>query len=106
MKDHNSRYYASNEEKAITVKTFSLAELIAAETPNYDSTILKLDIEGGEYDVLDDMIARGSHRQLDFSYVEFHSQYMAEPKSSLYRAKEVEFMNRYAADGVAFRQWV
>lgn len=106
MKDHNSRYYAADENKAITVKTFSLADLIAGEHPKYGSTILKLDIEGGEYEVLEDLVAKGIHRNLDFSYVEFHSQYMAEPRSSQYRAKEQELMQRFAADGVAFRQWI
>ena len=106
MKDHNSKYYAANEEKAITVKTFPLSGLIAAKSRDYDSVILKLDIEGGEYDVLDDVIASGAHRYLDFSYVEFHSQYMAEPQSSQYRAKETELMNRFARDGVPFRQWI
>lgn len=106
MRDHNSRYYAANEEKAITVKTFSLSDLIASKRPEYDSMILKLDIEGGEYQVLDDMIGKGSHRDLDFSYVEFHSQYMAEPQCSAYRAKEALLINKFAQDAVPFRQWI
>lgn len=106
MRDHNSRYYAVNEEKAITVKTFSLADLIAESRPNYDSIILKLDIEGGEYEVLSDIVAKGRHHDLDFSYVEFHSQYMAEPQCSEYRAREATLMAQFARDSVAFRQWI
>jgi FkbM family methyltransferase len=106
LKEHNSAYYAADEGKAFTVPTFSLAQLIRDSAGQYDSIVLKLDIEGGEYEVLDDMIRKDAHRALDFAYVEFHSQYMSEPWHSKYQPREDEFIQRFESDGVAFRRWV
>jgi FkbM family methyltransferase len=106
VRGHNSRYYAADETRAITVKTFSLRQLVESQAANYASIILKLDIEGGEYKVLEDVIFHGTHLKLDFSYIEFHSQYMAEPESSEYRAKEIAFEQRFTHDLVPFRRWI
>jgi FkbM family methyltransferase len=106
VRGHNSRYYDALELEAITVRTFSLADLISEKKRIYDSLILKLDIEGGEYSVLEDLFGSGSHLLLDFSYVEFHSQYMVEPLCSEYQAKEQEIVARFASDGVPFRRWI
>jgi FkbM family methyltransferase len=106
MKCHNSRYYAADEDKAITVKTFSLKDLIEAKSTRYASMILKLDIEGGEYPVLEDMLLHGTHRKIDFSYIEFHSQYMAAPQCFEYQAKELAFEQQFANDAVPFRRWI
>jgi FkbM family methyltransferase len=102
---HNSRLYSSDADQAITVTTFSLAELIRDKQPDYRSIVLKMDIEGAEYDVLDDLLAKGAHRGVDAAYVEFHSQYMLEPDSSRYRRRELELMQRFRAEDVPFRLW-
>lgn len=106
VKDHNNLYYNADEAGAIKVKTFSLAELILAKKTHYDSIILKLDIESGEYDVLEDFFAKDTHFNLDFSYVEFHSQYMAEPNRSHFRAQETRIIEKFNSDNVPLRVWV
>jgi len=106
LKDHNSAYYAPDEEHALEVPTFSLAELIQKRSVGYAAVVLKLDIEGGEYEVLPHMIGQAVHRQLDAAYIEFHSQYMAEPKGSIYRELEARIRARLAQDQVPYRIWI
>ena len=54
---HNSKFYVTGENNAIKVKTFSLSDFIKSRRLEYSSIVLKLDIEGGEYEVLEDLIA-------------------------------------------------
>lgn len=106
LRDHNSRYYAPDEERALEVPCFSLAALIQERAPAHAVTVLKLDIEGGEYDVLPHLISEGAHRLLDAAYIEFHSQYMAEPDGTRYRLLEDGIRARLAHDGLPFRIWI
>lgn len=105
LADHNSKYYAADASRALTVPCFSLAQLIESSRARYASVVLKLDIEGGEYEVLPDLIARGAHRLLDAAYIEFHAQYMAEPKAAAYRDLEAQLKARLLADGLPLRIW-
>ena len=106
LKDHNNRYYAADEARAIEVPTFSLAGLVHERAPRYATVVLKLDIEGGEYEVLPHLISQDAHRRLDAAYIEFHSQYMAEPEHTRYRLLEDGIRARLSADGVPFRIWI
>jgi FkbM family methyltransferase len=106
IEDHNNMFYKASEADALKVKTFSLAELIKIKSAEYNTIILKLDIESGEYDVLEDLIKNKAHLAIDYSYVEFHSQYMAEPKCSHFRAREVSILEKYKKDCVPLRVWV
>ena len=106
LKDHNNRYYAADEARALEVPTFSLADLIRQRAPRYAVTVLKLDIEGGEYEVLPHLISENAHRALGAAYIEFHSQYMAEPEHTRYRLLEDGIRARLSADGVPYRIWI
>jgi len=106
LKDHNNRYYEANEERALEVPTFSLAGLIQQRAPLYGAVALKLDIEGGEYEVLPHLISEGAHRLLDSAYIEFHSQYMAEPEHTRYQLLEDGIQARLHRDGVPYRIWI
>lgn len=106
LKDHNSRYYAAAEDQALEVPTFDLAEMVRSRGAGYAAIVLKLDIEGAEYEVLPHMIGQGVHRSLDAAYIEFHAQYMAEPQGARYRALEAAIRERLSADGVPYRIWI
>ena len=106
LKLHNSKCYTVQESKAIDVKLFRFATLISEERPKYGSIVVKMDIEGAEYDVLDDLINSNTHKLIDVLYVEFHSKYMTEPDGSLYRQKEAQLLEKLVADGVHVRLWM
>ena len=65
-----------------------------------------MDIEGAEYDVLEDLAHTGTHRYLHAVYVEFHSRYMRGAEKWAYQRREAVIRKRYAADGVPLRLWV
>lgn len=106
LPDHNSKFYETDERNAIVVGTFSLSEFIGSRQPEYSSIVLKLDIEGGEYDVLEDMISRKTHLCLERAYIEFHSRYMREPMRTRHREREARIVRQLQRDGVQFRLWV
>lgn len=102
---HNSKYYVTSENKAIKVKSFSLSDFIKSRRLEFSSIVLKLDIEGGEYEVLEDLITNKTHLSLERAYIEFHSQYMREPMRTQYRERETRILNKLKQDGVQFRRW-
>jgi FkbM family methyltransferase len=103
---HPSAWHATGPQPPMFVRTFSLAQLIASKRDAYAVVTMKMDIEGAEYDVLEDLIVSGAHRHIDAVYVEFHSQYMRRPDKRAYRRREASIRRTYAADGVPLRLWV
>ena len=106
LKEHNSRYYAADERQALEVTCFSLAELIRERRGRHAAVVLKLDIEGGEYEVLPDLFEHDMHQALDAAYIEFHSQYMVEAQAVGYRQLEASIRQRLTQDQVPYRIWI
>lgn len=65
-------------EANVAVLTTSLQEILAA-TSRDECDILKLDIEGAEYDVLDELCRSGSIRKAKQVLVEFHHKWTHHP---------------------------
>jgi len=74
VRNHNSIYYESNDDLAIEVKTVRATDMINQASSDYSIIVVKMDIEGAEYDALEDLIASGAIALVDHLYVEFHSQ--------------------------------
>ena len=62
----------SNRTK-VTVKCIDIAEIIKQFTLD-DNLIVKMDIEGSEYDLLQDFIVKDVLKLIDYLAVEFHDQ--------------------------------
>jgi len=62
--------------KQITVPSIDLSIWIMQNTEFDDHIVLKLDVEGAEYDILEKMIAIGSIRRINELRVEFHDWIM------------------------------
>ncbi|RDS84539.1 FkbM family methyltransferase [Dyella monticola] len=106
LKDHNSAFYAPNVEQAITVPKFSLANLILAKARQYAVIVMKLDVEGAEYEILPDLMEKGAADCLSAIYVEFHSQYMVEPNRQKYKNMEIEITKHYRSQKIPLRLWI
>ena len=61
-----------NVDKPITVQCIDFDKWIKDNFAKDDYIILKMDIEGAEYNVLPRMISHGSIEYIDKAYVEFH----------------------------------
>jgi len=92
VRNHNSIWYESDHQQAIDVKTVRATDLIQrALDNNYKTIVVKMDIEGAEYDALDDLIKSGAIEFVSHLYVEFHSQFINEQERGavLFREKTI-----------------
>jgi len=106
LKEHASAWYTHSEEDAITVETFSLTDLIINKANRYKIIVLKMDIEGGEYEVLDDLLKHGAHKKIAIIFTEFHSQYMTDPDKTIYKSREKVIIQSFKQEKIPFKNWV
>jgi FkbM family methyltransferase len=65
------------EEEFSLINIISLSEFINKEFKNGEEIVLKLDIEGAEYDVFEDLIQTGVIKKVSKIYCEFHTQWLS-----------------------------
>ncbi|MEI8701007.1 FkbM family methyltransferase [Mesorhizobium sp. ISC15] len=104
--DHNGSLYQSQRFAPDLVETFSLSQMIRTKRKLYDVIVLKLDVEGAEYEILDDLIRAGTHRDLYAAYVEFHSLKLRNPARREKRALEAQMVRAFDEAGIRFRRWI
>ncbi|MAJ22874.1 MAG: hypothetical protein CBC24_03395 [Candidatus Pelagibacter sp. TMED64] len=105
LKEHNSLSYDAIENKAIEVETFSLSDFIKRKSLLYDTIILKLDIEGAEYEVLENLLFNKMHLKLNIIYNEFHSEYMDYDNKKKYNNLEKKLVHNINKDKIKLRIW-
>jgi FkbM family methyltransferase len=69
-------------ERPLFVNCIDITEFINTLNEN-DYIILKLDVEGAEYDILEYMIANGSIHKIKELYIEFHDGFFNEDSTHL-----------------------
>ena len=106
LKEHVSSWYTHSEEDAITVDTFSLADFIRNKASLYKIIVVKMDIEGAEYDVLENLLKKGVHKKIATIFTEFHSQYMTEPDKTIYENREKVIIQSFKNDKIPFHLWI
>jgi len=73
VKYPDNLYYKNiQEERKIRVKSVDLNKFILSNFSMEDYIVLKLDIEGGEYDILPHMIRNGSIKYVNELFIEWH----------------------------------
>ena len=85
---HNSKFYKSNKNKAITVKTISAGDLINKYSRDRDIVIIKMDIEGAEYHVIEDIIKKDALKSITRIYIEWHTKYFSYDEKGKYEQWE------------------
>jgi len=65
------------EDDYIEIQAINLSEFIQNNFSKEDYIILKLDIEGAEYDVLDKLLETNIIEYIDELYCEFHTQWLS-----------------------------
>lgn len=104
--EHNSSLYEAGDAGSDIVETFSLSKLILAKRMLYDVIVLKLDVEGAEYEILSDMIDMRTHKELYAAYIEFHSIYMKRFERKIKIVAENNIRDTIERDGILFREWI
>lgn len=106
VSSHNSRFYKTDLQKSILVKSISFAKFITSQYKEYKTIVIKMDIEGAEYEVLNDLIEKKILNQIDIMYVEFHSSYMKENLKKIYEKKEKIIKKVFSKTNCKLRIWV
>ncbi len=75
IKNHNSNYYSAKDENSIEVDILDFRKFLYKKRHDYSSIVVKMDIEGAEVDLLEQMLLDDSIDLIDILYVEFHSEY-------------------------------
>ena len=88
IREHNSVFYNSNVDEAITVRSIKASRMIENASKKYSTIIVKMDIEASEYDVLEDLIATEIIDKINHLYVEWHSNYYSADKIGDIRIRE------------------
>lgn len=73
LREHNDKHYASQPQ--YTVQCQDIIDIINDARTKYNNIILKLDVEGSEYDILEKCIEHDVLKHVSYLVVEFHSQY-------------------------------
>lgn len=92
IQEHNNKHYVAAAVE--TVQCVDAVRLLREVSDQYQDIVLKLDVEGSEYDILERLIAAGSISRIKKLIVEFHSQYSA---SEDMRAREVRLVEQLRA---------
>ena len=105
LKEHNSLFYASDDQSAIVVETFKFSDYLIKQTDKYETIVIKIDIEGAEYELIQDMIETNSILIPKIIYVEFHSHFMDINSRDKYKNIESSVLNYLKNTDVKFRPW-
>lgn len=108
LPEHNSGMYATPQNSSIKVTSINFIDYLRnlIGDRKYSAIILKLDIEGGEYQILDSLKDNEMLDLFETIYVEFHSQYMNKEFSNLYKTKEQLFLASAKKTKTRVIEWI
>jgi FkbM family methyltransferase len=108
LPEHNSKMYSDSNSASLRVASMNFSEFLidVFNKNHYQFIILKLDIEGGEYSVLDSLVSNNLISKLESIYVEFHSQYMSNKFAKEYEDKENEFFKFSKRISTRIIRWI
>jgi len=87
----------------VEVPSIDLSEWIIENLQIEDYVILKMDIEGSEYNVLEKIASTDALKFIDKIYIEWHSHMFADPDK--YKIRENELMNIFKLYNIPVENW-
>ena len=90
-------------QKTSTVPCIDFSEFIINNFDKEDNIIVKMDIEGSEFDVLDRMIETGAIDYVNFISIEFHSHFFFEKDKM--KERENKIMEVIKEKNITFEAW-
>ena len=96
----NGGYGTLDKASPVKVKTVDLSAWILENTSDSDYVILKLDVEGAEYDILEKMIRDGTIERVDHLFIEWHWN-----KVGVSRARHDAVARRLQRQGISVLDW-
>ncbi len=106
IRESASREYEVNERDAKEIECFRFVDKLK-ELKNYDNIIIKMDIEGSEYAVLNDIIDNKDEiKNITHIFVEFHAKFVADKFKVDFLKKENEVISRLKNNKISYTSYV
>ena len=88
-------------KRFVNVPTFDLSRFIQDNFHTSDEVVLKIDIEGAEYRVIDKMLKDGTFKLVDMFFLEFHDW----QPTGWTKSQKDDLRRRMKSAGVRFKKW-
>ena len=88
-------------KRFVNVPTFDLSQFILNNFDKDDEVVLKIDIEGAEYTVIDKMLKDGTFELVDIFFLEFHDW----QPTGWTKAQKDDLRRRMKTQGVSYGKW-
>lgn len=90
-------------KNTVKVKCIDFSEFIKRNFTKEDTIVIKMDIEGSEYDTLEKMLSDGTMELIDDLYIEWHNRCFPNPDEML--EKEADLISRIEKCNVKLESW-
>jgi FkbM family methyltransferase len=89
--------------ETVEVPCIDISEWILQNCSSENFVVMKLDVEGAEYSILEKILKDGSASLIDDIYIEWHSRFFSNPEQ--YLEKEKEIIDQLQKIGVKVNSW-
>jgi FkbM family methyltransferase len=96
----NSFEYSDQE---VYVDAIDFSKFLTEISTSSDFVLVKMDIEGSEFDVIESLIETGSYKLIDEFYCEFHERFF-EPQTE-YEDKKEYFKKIFLENNIEIKEW-
>jgi len=103
--DYDVTYHCgfTYHEEEVIVDTVDFSKFLSDTVNADDFVVLKMDVEGAEFDILPSLIEDGSYKLINDFYCEFHERFF-EPKSKYKKLKE-QYKEVMKESGILVEEW-
>jgi FkbM family methyltransferase len=91
------------KEELVPVPCIDLSKFVELHTSEDDFIVMKLDVEGAEYDILDKMLEEMTLHRISHLFVEFHAKYFTNLEEM--RVREAKLVNKIKSEGINLHHW-
>lgn len=91
------------QEEEVTIDTVDFSKFLSNTVTVDDFVVVKMDIEGAEFEVIPSLIEDGSYNLINEFYCEFHERFF-EPKSKYKKLKE-QYKEVMKKSGILVEEW-
>jgi len=105
IKNHNSLWYTADEKKSLEIETISLSKLIMDKKNEYDTIVLKMDIESSEFVVLPSLIDSNAINLISHIFIEFHTKFFDTEDQPKYEELEKQIKEQLKSKKVGLTNW-
>lgn len=90
-------------EDLVPVPCIDLSKFLELHSSEDDFIVMKLDVEGAEYDILDKMLEEMTLHRISHLFVEFHAKYFTNLEEM--QQRELNLVNRIKNEGINLHHW-